>query len=207
LSASVFSEALNRHAAGRGTTSWHERLTHMGRMMRTGVGIFLTEGDTVPINVPGEPMLDAITGPLTALAVVLALWRWRQPWRMGLLAAALLTFAGITFFPNNLYVGRFFVLLVPLFGLLGLRATISCWRRARAWLGVLGIGAVALATPGVRHQRIIDHPRVRFISCLKRRRRGRATRPSGQVVMLTDGAQRSAIHYLWYTAGAHRWAA
>src|SRR6185436_20188873 len=105
--------------------------THMWNAMGTGAGVFLIAGDTAPINVPGDPMLDAITGPIVICSLLLAVWHWRNTWRSGLLAVVLATFAGITFFPNNLYIGRFFVLLVPLFALIGFAGDdLVRWRRA-----------------------------------------------------------------------------
>lgn len=206
---SVFAEAFNRHAAGRGATPLEARLAHMWTMMGAGVRVFLIEGDTPPINVWGEPMLDAITGPFVALAVLLAAWHWRQPWRSGLLAVVLLAFAGITFFPNNLYIGRFFVLLVPLFALIAFACDdLVRWRHAPGWTGsVLSAAAFALAAFNLQGlQRIIDDPHVQESFLVPENTVVAAVHgaPLGaRVVMLTDDA-RNALEqsdYLWHTAG------
>jgi hypothetical protein len=206
---SVFAEALNRHAAGRGAAPLTARLEHMWKMMRTGVGVFLVEGDIPPINAGGAPMLDPITGPIAVLSVLLAVWHWRQPWRSGLLAVLMFTFAGITFFPNNLYIGRFFVLLVPLFALIGFTGDdLVRWRRAPGGTSaVIVIAALALAAFNLYGlQRIIDDPGVRETFLVPENTVVAAVHaaPLGaRVVMLTDDA-RNALEqsdYLWHTAG------
>jgi len=205
---SVFAEAFNRHAAGWGSAPLQVRLAQMGQMMRTGVRVFVAEGDPMAsVNIPGQPMLDAITGPLALLSVCLAAWRWRHPWRAALLAGVVVPFLGITFFPINLYVGRFFVLLVPLFALIAFAFDdLLRWRYAPRWTAaVVRIGALALAAYNLYGlQRLIDDPQVRESFLVPENTVVAAVHeapPGARVVMLTGDASNALEQsdYRWYT--------
>jgi hypothetical protein len=209
----VFAEAFNRHAAGWAAASPEgrslpARLVQMWRMTRTGVRVVIAEGDVTPsANIPGEPMLDPVTGPLALLAVGLAAWHWRRPWRAALLAVVVLPFLGIAFFPINVYVGRYFILLVPLFALVAFALDdLIRWRRAPRWTGaVVTVGALALATYNVHWlQRLIDDPRVRESFLVPENTVLAAAHeapPGSRVVMLTvDGSNAlEPSDYSWYT--------
>lgn len=166
----VFGEGFRRHAAGWAAApeearSLRGRLQQVWERLGAGVGVFLIEGDTTAnANIPGEPMLDPVTGPLALLAVVLAAWHWRQPWRGPLAAAVVLTFFALAILPINLYVGRFFVLLVPLFTLIAFALEdLVRWRRAPRWTPLaVSVGAALVAAYNFHGlHRLIEDPRVK----------------------------------------------
>jgi len=119
--ASSFLEALHRHdAAWAGHDLLAERAAIAVTRLRQGWAVFATQGDELPtLNIPYEPMFDALSAALATLAVLAALWHWRDPSRWLALAMLGIPFVGLALIPVNFNVSRYFVLLVPLFFLIG----------------------------------------------------------------------------------------
>ena len=205
---SILFEAIERHDAG-----WEEdptlgdRLQTAVERLRQGWEVFGVEGDDVPtLNLPRRPMLDPLSAGLASLAVLVGLWRWRDP-RHGLaLVSLLLPFAVCALIPVNFNVQRYFVLLVPLFTLCAL-AVDDIVRRLPPWtsMPLLLLTAAAVCVFNFRELRAIsedDTVRLFFISPENTVTATLHRLPDDATVelMTTDcGNALEPSHYRWFT--------
>lgn len=166
----VFLEPFARHAAVRqwltpDARSLAGRFREAASNAAHGAAAFVTEGDPIAsVNIPGDPMVDRVTAAVLFLALLGAVWRWRDPWRATTLAAVLMPFGAMAVIVTNVNVSRYFVLLVPLFALvgflvddLGRMGVPRAWVRGAALLLVAVVAALNLRDL----QRLIDDPMVR----------------------------------------------
>jgi 4-amino-4-deoxy-L-arabinose transferase-like glycosyltransferase len=207
---SSFFEALQRHEEAWGS---HGSLvaraaTAVGRL-RHGWEVFALQGDELPtLNLPYEPMFDPLSAALATLALLAALWRWRDPSRWLTLAMVGVPFLGLALIPANVNVSRYFVLIVPLFCL-----TACFLDDLRRWLGRVGpavLGVVVVLVAGlnwVNLRRVIDSPVVQegfqfsentVLAAIH------AVPPGSRVVLLTvEGSVAfEPSDYRWFTAHA-----
>lgn len=206
---SLFFEAIHRHGDAWG--SGHllaERVAAAVARLRLGWGVFALAGDEFPtVNIPNEPMFDPITAALATLAVGVALVR-RDAGRRLALAVVAIPFFVLALIPANFNVSRYFVLLVPIFFLLG-----YLFDDVRRWLGrggsalpiALVVGIVGLNFRGLL--RVIDSPVVQasFGSGENTVLAAIHAVPAGsRVVLLTvDGSNAfEPSDYLWLTVHA-----
>ncbi|MBI4515920.1 MAG: glycosyltransferase family 39 protein [Deltaproteobacteria bacterium] len=211
----LFMEALRRHEEGWQWLAPEQQsllpraLTAIARL-RLGWGVFLVEGDEIPtVNIPQHPMLDPVSGVLATLAVGVAMWRWRNPWRLLALALFALPFTALAVVPANVNVSRYFVLLVPLFVLIafGLDEMLS-WRwLPRRWAhALLGLAVAAAAVLNLRQlQQLIDHPVVQASFVVSENTVLAAIHnvPAGSRVVLLTNEGVNAFEpsdYIWYAA-------
>ncbi len=208
---SLFLEAIHRHEAAWGSErSLHDRALETVHRLRQGWKVFALEGDEwSTLNIPNEPMFDPVTAALGTLAVVVALRRFRNPSRGVPLTTVAVLFLALALIPVNFNVSRYFVLLVPLFFLMG-----CLMDDLLGWIGRPGvavIGAVVMLVAGLNMRnvlRVINSPVVKagfqsgentVLAAI------RAVPAGSDVVLLTvDGSNAlEPSDYRWFTARLH----
>jgi hypothetical protein len=210
----LFFEALQRHSEAWGNTyRLAERLTTGVHRLASGWGVFVWAGDEVGmINAANAPMLDPISATLASLALLAACLRWHDGGRRLALGLLLVPLVAAALIPVNFNASRCFVVLVPLYCLIGY--LFDDWLRVsaarRAW-GVGSLGAIVLVAAGLNLrilQRLIDDPTVReaFLYPENTVLAAVHAAPAGsEVVLLTmDGANAfEPSDYQWFTAHQH----
>ncbi len=213
--ASMFFEAFHRHADVRRYSaagdSLGARLHAVVDFAREGAEVFYAKGDEIPsANIPLDPMLDPLTAALLGLSLLAALWRWRDLWRLWTMGAVAIPFAALCLVPTNLNVSRYFVLLLPMYALLGFFFDeVLGWRfPLRRWLTrllvvlVAIVAAVNIAWLG----RMMASPVVRESFAVAENlvlAEAHRVPPGSRVVMLTtDGSNAfEPSDYSWYVDG------
>lgn len=208
---SLFFEAVRRHGEAWGSqhSLWEHAVTAVVRL-RQGWEVFALTGDEVPtLSIPNEAMFDPISAALATLAILGALFQWRDPARHLTLAIVGVPFLALALIPANFNVSRYFVLLVPLFFLTG------CFLDdLLRWLGTRGttvVAAMVVLVAGLNLRgllRVIDSPVVQAWFQYGENTVLAAIHavPSGsRVVLLTiDGSNAfEPSDYQWFTAHAH----
>lgn len=131
----VFIEAFLRHSAGVGDVTKLVALTlqRLDRLKAVAL-IFTHKGaPDAALNLPGEPMLDPVSGVLFALGIVYSVLTFFRPYRLWfLLWVAIVVWVGAVF-PLNLYIGRFGNLIPLIFIFISFTVgDLSSWV-ARRW--------------------------------------------------------------------------
>ncbi|MBI1813385.1 MAG: glycosyltransferase family 39 protein [Deltaproteobacteria bacterium] len=213
----IFSEAIRRHGDG-----WKEAVAEqrplvdlirpMMKRARDGWAAFVTTGDEIAwVNIPRHAMLDPVTAALATLALLNGMRRWRDPLRRLTFVAFALPFAALAVIPTNLNVSRCFVLLVPLFTLIGLLVDDWVrWPRVPQWIGTTVAGATvaaALCFNVAEMQRLLDSPVVKDAFVVPENTVLDAIHrvPAGvRVVLLTTDVSNAfgPSDYVWLTAHA-----
>jgi hypothetical protein len=115
----LFVEAFLRHVFVRGDTalaSWRLTLTDWPARVQRALLIFTHRGaDYAALNLPGEPMLDPVSGVLLAWGVAYCLLTFYKPYRLFFLTWLFTIFLVGAILPLNFYVGRFSGLIPILF--------------------------------------------------------------------------------------------
>jgi hypothetical protein len=115
----LFVEAFLRHVFVRGDTalaSLQLSLSDWLDRIQRALLIFTHRGaDYAALNLPGEPMLDPVSGVLLALGVAYCLLTFYKPYRLFFLVWLFTNLLVGAVFPLNFYVGRFSGLIPVLF--------------------------------------------------------------------------------------------
>jgi hypothetical protein len=213
----IFSEAIRRHGDGWKAAVAEQRplvelISPMIKRARDGWAAFVMTGDEIAwVNIPRHAMLDPVTAALMTLALLNGMLRWRDPLRRLTFVAFALPFAALAVIPTNLNVSRCFVLLVPLFTLIGLLVDDGLrWRRVPQWIATTAaaaIVAVALGFNASEMQRLLDSPEVKDAFVVPENTVLAAIHrvPAGaRVVLLTADVSNAfgPSDYVWLTAHA-----
>jgi dolichyl-phosphate-mannose-protein mannosyltransferase len=206
----LFLEALERHAdAWGGQTPMSARVMTGVRRLYQGWAVFAREGDEfATVNVPLEPMFDPVTAAFATVAVLVAAYRWRDPGRALALAMVVIPFLAVALIPVNFNVERYFVLVVPLFFLVGyfLNDLLLATARRGAGVAAIGVGTMLVALLNFYDlQRLIDSPVVResFVQPENTVLAAIHAIPAGSEVRLLTREGSNALEesdYRWFTA-------
>lgn len=199
-------EAIERHdQAWNESGSWGTRLSTAIERLRLGWALFTTSGDDIAtVNIPNEPMLDVASATVATIAVVVGLARLRDPLRLIATLAFGLPFVACGLVPLNFNASRYFVLLVPLYFLIGLLIDdLRRWIRLPA-AATAALAAIILGLNFLGLQRLIDNPEVRlwFINPENTVVAALHRLPPGAVVRQLTYDCTNALepsHYRWFT--------
>ncbi|HID63674.1 MAG TPA: hypothetical protein EYP49_13195, partial [Anaerolineae bacterium] len=148
----LFVEAFFRHVFARGDTtlaSLQLSLSDWPARVQRALLIFTHRGaDYAALNLPGEPMLDPVSGVLLACGVVYCLLTFYKPYRLFFLVWFFTILLVGAVFPLNFYVGRFSGLIPILFVLICFLIQ-ALWKAGDRLFGLWGRRGFALCLVGL----------------------------------------------------------
>jgi hypothetical protein len=134
----LFVEAFLRHVFVRGDTasaSLQLSFSDWPARVQRALLVFTHRGaDYAALNLPGEPMLDPVSGALLAYGVVYCLLTLNKPYRLFFLVWLLTILLVGAVFPLNFYVGRFSG-VIPILFILMCFPFQGLWKAWDKWFG------------------------------------------------------------------------